>query len=204
MNTQRTTTTKPNNFTLFLLTTRLFFFLPSLLFSCTTWTEDAQHSSSYATIFFLKFVISCTFVLASSINEATFSFSSSFSRTYRTNSLSSTDTLLSASVSPIHWKNLQELDSYVIIPIKQAAHQNKTQNKTQNRYLHTFQCGHLQNLFSGWFTLRDVNITTGTSNLHFTIPWNENNNDNPPSPFILSPINKNTFTDGQRSTNYER
>ena len=54
MNTQRTTTTKPNNFTLFLSTTRLFFFLPILISNCTTSIEDALHYSSYATTFFLS------------------------------------------------------------------------------------------------------------------------------------------------------
>ena len=193
MNTQRTTTTKPNSFTLFLSTTRLFFFLQILLFNCTTWIEDARHSSSCATTFFLKFFISSAFALGSSINEATFSFSSSFSRTYQTNSLPSANTLLPAPVSPIHWKNLQELVSYITIPIKQVTQKNKTQNKTQNRHLLTFLCKHLQNLLPGRFTLRDVNIITSTSHLHFTKVGDEDDNEDPSFPFILSPINQNTL-----------
>ena len=47
----------------------------------------------------LKFVISSAFALVSFINEATFSFSSSFSQTYHINSLHSTDILLPTLVS---------------------------------------------------------------------------------------------------------
>ena len=168
MNTQRTTTTKPNKFFQFLSIARLFSFLPILLFNCTIWTKDARHSSSAATIFFLKSVISFAFPLASSINEAIFNFSSSFSQTYLTNSLPSINTLLPASVSSIHWKNMQELDSYNTIPIKQATKQNKTQNKTHNRHLLMFKCRHHQNLLLGWFTLSDMNITTGIVTHHFS------------------------------------
>ena len=136
MNIQRTTITKPNSFTLFLSTTIFFFFLPILLFKCTTSAKDARHSSPCATILSLKFAISSAFVLASSINEASFTFTFSFSWTYRINSLPFAETLLPASISTIHWKNLQELDSYNTIPIKHS----KIQNKTQNWHFLTFQC----------------------------------------------------------------
>ena len=98
------------------------------------------------------------------------------------------DTLLPASASPIHWKNMQELDSYNTIPIKQETQQNKIQNKTQNWHLLTLQYGHLQNLLPKWFTPRNMSIIVGTSHLHFTIAGDEDDDDNPPFPFILSPI----------------
>jgi len=121
--------------------------------------------------FFLKYVISSAFVVASSLNEASFNFDSSFSWTYRTNSLPFTKTFLPVSISPIHSNFLLELDSYNTIPIKLAMQQSKIQNKTLNRHLLTFQCGHFQNLLPGWFTLGD-----------------EDDDDDPPFPFILSPI----------------
>ena len=69
---------------------------------------------------------------------------------------------------------------------------NKIKPKTkQNRHLLTFQHRDLQNLLPEWFTLRNMNITVGTSLLHFTILRDEDNDDDPPFPFILSPINTN-------------
>ena len=54
MNTQRTTTTKPNNFTLFLSTTRLFFFLPILIYNYSSfWKQHLRRSVKVCNTFYL-------------------------------------------------------------------------------------------------------------------------------------------------------